>query len=45
MAQTYTKTLILDVVFRYKVKLPTPLGITADGQLVIPLKRDVWTAD
>jgi len=41
-AITYTKTFGLDVVFRYKVKLPTILGITLNGQLVIPLKKEVW---
>ena len=41
-AQTYTKTLSIDVIFRYKVKLPSILGITLDGQLVIPFKKEVW---
>jgi len=41
-AVTYTKNFGLDVVFCYKVRLPTPLGITLDGQLVIPLKKEVW---
>jgi len=41
-AVTYTKAFSIDVVFRYKVKLPTLLGITPDGQLVIPIKRDIW---
>jgi hypothetical protein len=40
--QTYTKTLSIDVIFRYKVKLPSILGITLDGQLVIPLKKEAW---
>ena len=42
IAQTYTRTFTLDAMFRHKVKLPTPLGITADGQLVIPIKRDIF---
>lgn len=42
---TYTKTYSIDTVFKYKIRLPTPLGITLDGQLVIPLKRDVWISD
>lgn len=39
---TYTKTFGVNVVFRYKAKLPPILGITLNGQLVIPLKREVW---
>ncbi len=41
-AVTYTKAFALNVVFRYKAKLPTILGITLNGQLVIPLKKEVW---
>jgi hypothetical protein len=41
-AVTYSRNFSLDVVFRYKVKFPTPLGITLDGQLVLPLKKEVW---
>jgi hypothetical protein len=41
-AVTYSRNFGLDVVFGYKVKFPTPLGITLDGQLVIPLKKEVW---
>lgn len=44
-AVTYTKNFGLDVVFCYKVKFPIPLGITLDGQLVIPLKKEVWIED
>jgi hypothetical protein len=41
-AVAYSKNFGLDVVFRYKVKFPTPLGITLNGQLVIPLRKEVW---
>lgn len=41
-AATYTKAFCVNVVFRYKAKLPPILGITLNGQLVIPLKRGVW---
>jgi len=44
-AVTYTRNFGLDVVFCYKVKFPIPLGITLDGQLVIPLKKEVWIED
>ena len=38
----HTKIFGVKTMFRYRVELPTPLGITLDGQLVIPLKREVW---
>jgi len=41
-AVAYSRNFGVDVVFRYKVKFPTPLGITLDGQLVIPLRKEVW---
>jgi hypothetical protein len=40
--QTHTKTIGIDTIFSYKVKLPPILGITLDGQLVIPVKKEVW---
>jgi len=33
----------VDVLFRYKVKLP--MFISQDGQMIIPLKRSVWVGD
>ena len=41
-AQTHTKTIGIDTIFSYKVKLPPILGITLDGQLVIPVKKEIW---
>ena len=38
----HTKIFGVKTMFRYRIELPTPLGITLDGQLVIPLKREVW---
>lgn len=40
-AVTYTKTLGIDVIFAYKVKLPQ-VWITASGEIIIPTKREVW---
>ena len=44
-AATHAETFGLDAVFRYKVKLPTPLAITLDGRLVIPIRRDIWIGE
>ena len=44
-AVTYNIDFGLDVVFCYKVRFPVPLGMTLDGQLVIPLKKEVWIED
>ena len=41
----HTKIFGVKTMFRYRVELPTPLGITLDGQLVIPLKREVWVSN
>ena len=41
----HTKIFGVKTMFCYRVELPTPLGITLDGQLVIRLKREVWVGN
>ena len=41
-AETHTKTIGIDTTFSYKAKLPPILGITLNGQIVIPVKKEVW---
>jgi len=43
LTQTVVQTVKVDVLFRYKVKLP--MFISQDGQMIIPLKRSVWVGD